>query len=110
MNLKARSLCGYGKDILKRDNYICVYCGFDGRSFDNWLQMSIDHLVPVSAGGNDDSNNLVAACKACNSFTSRLKVEPNWTRKKIIAYKKAHITKRREEFLSYWQQHVTPQR
>ncbi|MBI5697135.1 MAG: HNH endonuclease [Thaumarchaeota archaeon] len=69
MSLKNTSLCGYGAKALKRDKYKCKYCGFDGSTFDNWLQMSVDHVIPVSATDTPDHSidNLVACCKACNS-------------------------------------------
>ena len=38
----------------------CVYCGDSAR-------LSIDHLVPRLKGGPDDSNNLMPACRRCNS-------------------------------------------
>lgn len=47
--------------ILSRDNYKCKYCGIVS------LNMQVDHIKPVSKGGNDDESNLVAACLKCNS-------------------------------------------
>ena len=38
----------------------CYYCG----SADN---LSVDHLIPRVAKGTDDSDNLIWACKSCNS-------------------------------------------
>ena len=38
----------------------CVYCG----STDN---LSIDHIIPISKGGNQDPKNLIRACRFCNS-------------------------------------------
>ena len=38
----------------------CVYCGAD-------TDISIDHLIPRKKGGTDISDNLVCACKTCNS-------------------------------------------
>jgi hypothetical protein len=29
--------------------------------------MTIDHKIPTARGGNDDIDNLVPACRACNS-------------------------------------------
>jgi hypothetical protein len=54
--------------VLKRDNYICLYCGErgtetrdpDGRTW------HIDHLHPVSKGGINHPANLAAACSQCN--------------------------------------------
>lgn len=102
MTLKGTSLCGYGAVTLQRDKYICRYCGFDGSSFDNWLQMSVDHVKPVSQGGGDGKDNLVACCKACNSFTSRMKIPNGMSNAKIIAMKKDHVTKRRNLFKEFW--------
>jgi 5-methylcytosine-specific restriction endonuclease McrA len=44
--------------ILARDLGRCHYCGE--------LANTVDHLVPVSAGGTDAPTNLVAACARCN--------------------------------------------
>ena len=38
----------------------CVYCGADA-------EISIDHMIPRIKGGTDISDNLVCACKTCNS-------------------------------------------
>jgi hypothetical protein len=57
-------------EILARDDYKCVYCGYDaGASLDAWRHgsMCIDHFIPRSRGGTDDDSNLFAACGACNS-------------------------------------------
>lgn len=32
--------------------------------------MSLDHIVPLSMGGEDSMENLQAACFACNQFKS----------------------------------------
>ncbi len=47
------------RNILKRDNNNCQYCG---SSHD----LTIDHIVPRSRGGRDSWENLVAACNECN--------------------------------------------
>ena len=49
------------KNILKRDNHTCQYCGI--RS----IPMTIDHIIPRQRGGEDSWYNLVAACVACNT-------------------------------------------
>ena len=49
------------KNILKRDNHTCQYCGI--RS----VPMTIDHIVPRQRGGEDSWYNLVAACVVCNT-------------------------------------------
>ena len=49
------------KNILKRDNHTCQYCGI--RS----VPMTIDHIIPRQRGGEDSWYNLVAVCVACNT-------------------------------------------
>lgn len=50
------------KNILLRNNYTCQYCGSkDSKS------MTVDHVIPKSMGGKSTWENLVCACKTCNS-------------------------------------------
>ena len=49
------------KNILKRDNHTCQYCGI--RS----VPMTIDHIISRHRGGEDSWYNLVAACVICNT-------------------------------------------
>ena len=56
-----------GHRILERDRYRCQYCGLDGMSsFENSLVMSVDFVLPRARKGKKNSDNLVAACRACN--------------------------------------------
>jgi 5-methylcytosine-specific restriction endonuclease McrA len=48
------------KEILRRDNYICQYCGQES------AHMTVDHVLPRRLGGAHWWDNLVAACPACN--------------------------------------------
>ena len=48
------------KNILIRDNYTCQYCSLQNKS------LTIDHVIPKFRGGQDNWDNLVAACKKCN--------------------------------------------
>lgn len=50
------------RNVLARDNHLCQYCG---RHFPT-LQLSIDHIVPRSHGGETTWENVVCACLACN--------------------------------------------
>ena len=49
------------KNILKRDNHTCQYCGI--RS----VPMTIDHIIPRQRDGEESWYNLVASCVACNT-------------------------------------------
>jgi len=48
------------REILRRDNYTCQYCGRKGR------QLTIDHVMPRHRGGEHSWENLVTACPTCN--------------------------------------------
>ena len=47
-------------NILLRDDEMCQYCGKRTR------ELTLDHVVPRSRGGQSTWENLVACCKACN--------------------------------------------
>ncbi len=87
--------------VNKRDNYICRYCGFDGRLFENWLHLSVDHVIRTADGGTDEDSNLVTACRACNEFMSSTKVSS-------FDEKKHLITQIRQEKLGEWETNVKP--
>jgi 5-methylcytosine-specific restriction endonuclease McrA len=47
-------------NIMLRDEETCQYCGKHSR------ELTLDHVVPRSRGGQGTWENLVACCKACN--------------------------------------------
>lgn len=49
-------------EILRRDNHTCQYCGEKAPD----VTLHVDHVVPVTLGGSDKPDNLLAACKDCN--------------------------------------------
>lgn len=49
-------------EILKRDNFHCVLCGQDARE----TKLVIDHIIPVTKNGTNDTANLRTTCMACN--------------------------------------------
>jgi len=60
--------------ILERDNYQCRDCG-------SKKHLSIDHIIPVSRGGNSDDDNLQVLCMSCNTTKgNKLKGEDKQTR------------------------------
>ena len=48
------------KNILKRDNHTCQYCGIISKN------ITIDHIIPKDKKGRDTWTNLVSACSHCN--------------------------------------------
>ena len=49
------------KNLFIRDNYHCQYCNV--RFYHH--ELTWDHVVPRSAGGNSNWDNIVATCKSC---------------------------------------------
>ena len=48
------------RNIFRRDDYECQYCGSGD-------ELTIDHIVPQSRGGEDSWTNLATACRRCNN-------------------------------------------
>jgi len=76
---------GLGKklrfEVFKRDNFQCVYCGKSPPD----VTLEIDHIEPVSKGGDNDINNLVSSCFDCNRGKRNIKLirKPNKTSENI---------------------------
>ena len=56
--------------VLKAQNNNCFYCNSNLKEY-----KSIEHLTPVSKGGDNDIYNLVYSCKSCNSQKRQLTLE-----------------------------------
>ncbi len=48
------------KNLMHRDKHTCQYCARPGGN------LTIDHIVPRSKGGQDEWENVVVACLSCN--------------------------------------------
>lgn len=48
------------QNIFKRDQHTCQYCGSS-------QDLTLDHVMPRSRAGKSSWDNLVTACKGCNS-------------------------------------------
>ncbi len=44
---------------MRRDGHACVYCG-------SKKNLTIDHIIPKSKGGDNTWKNLVTCCSPCN--------------------------------------------
>jgi 5-methylcytosine-specific restriction endonuclease McrA len=85
------------RKILERDDYVCQYCGLDGRaSFENALVMRVDFVVPRAKKGKKDPKNLVACCGPCNTIKGT-RVYPSFEEAK------AHVMARREDLRKTWE-------
>ena len=58
-------------EILKRDNFRCQYCGAAAPH----VQLQIEHILPIVAGGTNDPDNLCAACQRCNAGKAAIELD-----------------------------------
>lgn len=65
-------------EILKRDNFTCMYCGAtDGK-------LEVDHIFPKSKGGTDNPDNLITACRSCNVGKSNMLLDDSRLRRSRV--------------------------
>jgi 5-methylcytosine-specific restriction endonuclease McrA len=60
VNLPYKGVMLSRQNIFKRDHHVCQYCGTSE-------DLTLDHVLPKSRGGKSSWDNLVTACKSCNS-------------------------------------------
>ena len=60
--LGARAVVFSRSNLFKRDRYTCQYCGARPRT----SEMTIDHILPRSRGGQSSWENCVLSCFDCN--------------------------------------------
>lgn len=53
-------------DVFKRDGFTCQYCGAQPPG----VVLELDHVHPVSLGGDSGEINLTTSCNVCNSGKS----------------------------------------
>lgn len=83
-------------EVFKRDGFRCMYCGAHPPE----VVLEVDHIVPVAAGGPDDSDNLITSCFNCNRGKSDkdLSVAPM-----ALSEKAALIAEREEQLRGYYE-------
>ena len=57
--------------LFARDSSLCLYCA---KSFLS-SQLTRDHIIPTSRGGEDKWENVVSACRRCNQHKSNYLLE-----------------------------------
>ncbi len=61
IHIKRKGISLTKKNIIKRDNHQCQYCGKKSG------MMTTDHIIPKAHGGDESWENLVCACLECNN-------------------------------------------
>lgn len=81
------------RKLVRRDGDRCRWCGIrlvlDAPQA-AWNRLTVDHLVPRSAGGTDALVNLTLACKRCNNRRGPMSVE-EWLAHPYLARRRAEV-------------------
>lgn len=74
-------------DIFKRDGFSCQYCG----STPPKVILQVDHIFPVSLGGDNHEDNLITSCQPCNlgKHATPLSTIPKSLKQKAIEVKES---------------------
>jgi 5-methylcytosine-specific restriction endonuclease McrA len=93
VQVEYRSTALSRKNLFRRDGFRCQYCG--GKE----AELTLDHVIPKSRGGEESWENLVTACKPCNSKKgNRTPAEAGMTLLKKPS-RPSHITLMRQHYL-----------
>jgi hypothetical protein len=89
------------EEVFQRDGFRCVYCDHDGRTFEGWAFLVVDHFKPKSRGGDDDPENLKTACVICNHMKGAFE----WP---SLEETRSAIGNWRQQMHDYWERQVEP--
>lgn len=73
------------RNIMKRDRHTCQYCGTKS-------DLTLDHVLPRSRGGEDSWENLVTACNQCNVKKGNRTPDEASMPLDVEPYRPVHIT------------------
>ena len=98
------------RDVYLRDNRRCVYCGFGDGSFEQHVQLTIDHIIPGRPGRpkSEKEDNFAIACYACNLAKGGFDPSegsldtPGQRREEMINRAKTQVLRRRAEWRSIY--------
>ncbi len=84
-------------EVLKRDGYKCCVCG---KTEADGIKLEIDHIIPVSRGGQTTISNLQTLCNECNlkkgiqdNDLYKEKYNNNVLKQKLIKFRKERSDK-----------------
>lgn len=109
------SLGGYAHAIHQRDGFKCRYCGLDGiASFDNWLTLCQDHLLPNGHPDRENPDYIVTSCNFCNVAENRyfekarklgIQLEGK-SPDELVAERKPYVQEVRKRYYEIWKSQV----
>lgn len=90
-------------EVFKRDNFTCQYCGRMAPD----VILEIDHINPISNGGNNNILNLITSCFECNRGKGkRTLTENEEIKKQQEMLKEINIKREQLEMLLKWKQEL----
>lgn len=75
------------RTLFGRDRHTCAYCG---RQHLNHHNLSRDHIVPRSRGGENTWMNVVTACRSCNGYKSNMTLKESGMELLYLPYVPSH--------------------
>lgn len=90
-------------EVFKRDSFKCQYCGCSAPD----VILHVDHIEPVSKGGDNTITNLITSCESCNLGKSdRLLTDDNAIKKQKEQLDE--LNKRREQLqmMMQWRKEI----
>ncbi len=109
------SLRGYSYETHDTDKFKCRYCGIDGtKSFDTWLTLSLEHLLPKGHTDRDKPEFMVTSCNFCNTAENRFFDKANelglqfhnMTQEQLIAQRRPFVMQTRQDYKKFWVEYV----
>jgi hypothetical protein len=109
------SLRGYAFATHRRDDFRCVYCGLDGRaSFEAWVTLSEEHLLPRDHPRRRDPAYVVTACSFCNVADNQYFVQlakrglalDGLTPQELIEQRKPFVERVRNSYREFLEENV----
>lgn len=98
--------------IWMRDDYTCIYCGFNMKSlYEQYrereiprrdVKLTVDHVVPLKSNGDWMPHNLVTACQSCNLKKGELPLNDSYEIIFPIPNRSQKIISRLLEMLVVW--------
>lgn len=91
-------------EIFKRDSFTCQYCGQSAPD----VILNVDHINPVSKGGENDILNLITSCFSCNSGKKHRLLSDNTVLKKQLTQLEELNEKRNQlDMLIKWREELS---
>ena len=98
--------------VFERDNHHCVYCGKNMLAdLDAFMSAEEDHLLPRSAAGTDEPENIVTSCNVCNRLKGNFVpdgIDITTDRPSYVSAVRSRILERRAEKLKEFMSWATP--